>query len=65
MQSGPGYAPPMDHRDQPPAMSEAEFEEVMSRNRTVSSSAISRAVQDAATGLYFFNFEVLYILKSD
>lgn len=32
-------------------MSEVEFEEVMGRNRTVSSSAISRAVQDAATGM--------------
>jgi cleavage and polyadenylation specificity factor subunit 6/7 len=42
----------MDHRDAPPTitMSEAEFEEVMGRNRTVSSSAISRAVADAATG---------------
>ncbi|XP_035708680.1 cleavage and polyadenylation specificity factor subunit 6 isoform X3 [Folsomia candida] len=56
---GPGYAPPMDHRDQPPQMSEVEFEEVMSRNRTVSSSAISRAVQDAATGEFASAIETL------
>uniref|UniRef100_A0A1I8A9P0 RRM domain-containing protein n=1 Tax=Steinernema glaseri TaxID=37863 RepID=A0A1I8A9P0_9BILA len=31
-------------------LSEAEFEEVMSRNRTVATSAITRAVQDAASG---------------
>lgn len=31
-------------------ISEAEFEETMNRNRTVSSSAISRAVADAAAG---------------
>lgn len=33
-----------------PQMSEAEFEEIMTRNRTVSSSAIARAVSDAAAG---------------
>ena len=32
------------------SISEAEFEEVMGRNRTVSSSAIARAVADASTG---------------
>lgn len=53
--SGPGPypGPPMDHRGSPsapPNISDVEFEEVMSRNRTVSSSAISRAVSDAATG---------------
>lgn len=39
--------------DQPPIqpqMSEPEFEEIMTRNRTVSSSAIARAVSDAAAG---------------
>lgn len=33
-----------------PQMSEVEFEEIMTRNRTVSSSAIARAVSDAAAG---------------
>jgi len=37
----------------PPAISEAEFEEVMGRNRTVSSSAIARAVADASIGINF------------
>lgn len=48
-----GYAPPPpDIRQEPaPAISEAEFEEIMSRNRTVSSSAIARAVSDAAAGM--------------
>ena len=44
--------PPPEHRpDGPPPLSEAEFEEIMGRNRTVSSSAIARAVSDAAAGL--------------
>lgn len=42
-----------------PQLSEAEFEEVMSRNRTVSSSAIARAVSDAATGEYSSAIETL------
>lgn len=48
-QSVPPSAP---FPDQPiqPQMSEAEFEEIMTRNRTVSSSAIARAVSDAAAG---------------
>ncbi|KAH7953908.1 hypothetical protein HPB49_014127 [Dermacentor silvarum] len=33
-----------------PPINESEFEEIMSRNRTVSSSAIARAVADASTG---------------
>ena len=33
-------------------LSEAEFEEVLQRNKTVSSSAISRAVQDASSGMH-------------
>ncbi|KAE9421462.1 hypothetical protein Angca_002211 [Angiostrongylus cantonensis] len=40
-------------QQQPPipgAMNEVEFEEIMNRNRTVASSAISRAVADAAGG---------------
>lgn len=32
-------------------LSEAEFEEIMNRNRAISSSAISRAVSDASAGL--------------
>jgi cleavage and polyadenylation specificity factor subunit 6/7 len=39
---------PMPHMEQP--LSNHEFEEIMSRNHVVSSSAISRAVSDAATG---------------
>uniref|UniRef100_A0A8R1HIG9 RRM domain-containing protein n=1 Tax=Caenorhabditis japonica TaxID=281687 RepID=A0A8R1HIG9_CAEJA len=35
---------------QQPPLSDAEFEDVMNRNRTVSSSAISRAITDAAVG---------------
>lgn len=41
--------PSMQHPGGAP-LSEAEFEEIMNRNRTVSSSAISRAVADAASG---------------
>lgn len=33
-------------------LSEAEFEEIMNRNRAISSSAISRAVSDASAGQY-------------
>lgn len=40
-------------------MSDQEFEEVMSRNRTVSSSAIARAVSDAAAGEYASAIETL------
>ncbi|VDM46525.1 unnamed protein product [Toxocara canis] len=40
-------------------MSEAEFEEIMNRNRTVSSSAITRAVSDAAAGDYASAIETL------
>ncbi|KAH9373442.1 hypothetical protein HPB48_009487 [Haemaphysalis longicornis] len=36
-----------------PPINEAEFEEIMSRNRTVSSSAIARAVADASAGKCF------------
>lgn len=45
----------------PPAsnLSEAEFEEIMTRNRTVSSSAIARAVSDAAAGEYSSAIETL------
>ncbi|VDP06154.1 unnamed protein product [Soboliphyme baturini] len=40
-------------------LSDAEFEEVMNRNRTVSSSAISRAVSDAAAGDFASAIETL------
>ena len=35
-----------------PQISEQEFEEIFQRNKTVMSSAISRAVQDAGAGAY-------------
>ncbi|XP_065206960.1 cleavage and polyadenylation specificity factor subunit 6-like isoform X2 [Planococcus citri] len=41
------------------AINEQEFEEIMSRNRTVSSSAITRAVADAAAGEYASAIETL------
>lgn len=40
-------------------ISEVEFEEIMNRNRTVSSSAISRAVRDASAGDYGSAIETL------
>jgi cleavage and polyadenylation specificity factor subunit 6/7 len=40
-------------------LSEMEFEEIMSRNRTVSSSAIARAVQDAANNEFSSAIETL------
>jgi len=62
----PGFPPPIgppppfvtDSRDGP-NISEAEFEEVMGRNRSVSSSAIARAVADASTGDYASAIETL------
>lgn len=42
-----------------PQLSEVEFEEIMGRNRTVSSSAIARAVSDAAAGEYSSAIETL------
>jgi len=56
-----GSYPPMDHRGSPlpQIISEMEFEEVMSRNRTVSSTAISRAVADAAAGEFASAIETL------
>jgi cleavage and polyadenylation specificity factor subunit 6/7 len=50
----PGYPPPLQH-----GLSELEFEEIMSRNRTVSSSAIARAVQDAANNEFASAIETL------
>lgn len=42
-----------------PQLNEVEFEEIMGRNRTVSSSAIARAVSDAAAGEYSSAIETL------
>lgn len=42
-----------------PPVGEVEFEEIMGRNRTVSSSAIARAVSDAAAGEYASAIETL------
>lgn len=52
------------------SMSETEFEEIMSKNKSVASSAISRAVSDASAGtlsnaIYFRNLFLniyLYII---
>jgi cleavage and polyadenylation specificity factor subunit 6/7 len=40
-------------------ISEAEFQEIMERNKTVSSSAIARAVQDASAGEFGTAIETL------
>jgi cleavage and polyadenylation specificity factor subunit 6/7 len=50
----PGYPPPVHH-----GLNEIEFEEIMARNRTVSSSAIARAVQDATSNDYGSAIETL------
>jgi len=56
----PGSAPMVPYEVHVPhGLSEPEFEEIMSRNRTVSSSAIARAVQDAANGEYASAIETL------
>lgn len=56
----PYGAPGPDHRQEgPPPLTEQEFEEIMGRNRTVSSSAIARAVSDAAAGEYASAIETL------
>ncbi|CAG0893863.1 unnamed protein product [Darwinula stevensoni] len=59
----PGFPPiaqsSYERRDSGPSMSEAEFEEIMNRNRTVSSSAIARAVADAAAGEFASAIETL------
>jgi cleavage and polyadenylation specificity factor subunit 6/7 len=50
-------APPPEHRPEgPPPKRETASEEIMGRNRTVSSSATARSVPDAAAGK-------LYILQ--
>ena len=57
----PPGAPPthIPYHDPGHGLSELEFEEIMSRNRTVSSSAIARAVQDAANGEFASAIETL------
>ncbi len=52
----PGYPPPGAAHH---GLSEVEFEEIMARNRTVSSSAIARAVQDAASNDFASAIETL------
>ena len=54
-QPQPGMAqqmPPAGHTPDgsAPALSDEEFQEILTRNKSVSSSAISRAVQDASQG---------------
>ena len=44
-------------------LSEAEFEEIMNRNRAISSSAISRAVSDASAGLYISSCFIYLFLE--
>ena len=50
---------PPPNMDMEQQLSAHEFEEIMSRNHVVSSSAISRAVSDAATGDYRSAIETL------
>jgi len=56
---GAAAAAPIVYHEGHHGLSEADFEEIMSRNRTVSSSAIARAVQDAANGEYASAIETL------
>jgi cleavage and polyadenylation specificity factor subunit 6/7 len=59
----PGYALPLAPAPGiapiPLGISEREFDDIMARNRTVSSSAIARAVQDAASGEFGSAIETL------
>lgn len=48
------YMGPMGDSSIVPPMAEAEFEEIMAKNRSVSSGAISRAVADASAGESIF-----------
>lgn len=50
---------PPEQQNVTPQLSEVEFEEIIARNRTVSSSAIERAVSDAAAGEYSSAIETL------
>ncbi|TPP61183.1 Cleavage and polyadenylation specificity factor subunit 7 [Fasciola gigantica] len=56
------YGRPVIHTYTPASagkLSESEFEDILQRNKTVSSSAINRAVQDAASGDYASAIETL------
>lgn len=57
----PGHGPDSyrSERSQSPPLSDTEVEEIMNRNRAVSSSAISRAVSDASAGDYGSAIETL------
>jgi cleavage and polyadenylation specificity factor subunit 6/7 len=44
--------PPSDNRAESPPLTESEFEEIMTRNRQVSTTAIARALADASKGEY-------------
>ncbi|CRL01906.1 CLUMA_CG015090, isoform B [Clunio marinus] len=55
----PGPSFDVSQANSQPPVSEAEFEEIMGRNRTVSSSAIARAVSDAAACEYASAIETL------
>uniref|UniRef100_A0A1I8BHA6 Cleavage and polyadenylation specificity factor subunit 6 n=1 Tax=Meloidogyne hapla TaxID=6305 RepID=A0A1I8BHA6_MELHA len=65
VQSQPGFPPAhgaagaYGHPENGSMMSEVEFQEIMTRNQTVSSSAIHRAVSDAAGGDYASAIETL------
>ena len=48
-QSG-GMSQPLPSDSHNPSLSDEEFQEILTRNKSVSSSAISRAVQDASQG---------------
>ena len=37
-------------------VSDVEFDEILQRNKTVSSSAISRAVSDASSGIIYLSY---------
>lgn len=50
-QPPPAVVPPMDTGGGAPSVSDDEFQEILTRNKSVSSSAISRAVQDASQGM--------------
>ncbi|ODN03997.1 Cleavage and polyadenylation specificity factor subunit 6 [Orchesella cincta] len=53
------FPSPKKERNTFPTLNDEEVEEIMSRNRSVSSSAISRAVSDAATGDFASAIETL------
>lgn len=66
--SHPGYMSTGDYRHPgsgdltPTPLSEAEAEEIMNKNRTISSSSIQRAISDAARGKYFSHENFLFAL---